>query len=163
MKKNFRHRGSLTQAQSEPDIMDLISKMQQQLASIENKIDALASQSFKNKSEGQRFPKPFQRFDRPRHDDRRPREDGFRDRSFTKVICSDCNKECEVPFKPSGDRPVYCKECFSKRKGANPFKEDHNNKPQETTFMPASHFPKQRNSAGKRPYKKRQPSPRRRK
>jgi len=28
-----------------------------------------------------------------------------------------CNKECEVPFKPSGDRPVYCKECFSKRKG----------------------------------------------
>lgn len=33
-----------------------------------------------------------------------------------KAICAECNKECEVPFKPSGDRPVYCKDCFSKRK-----------------------------------------------
>ncbi len=37
-------------------------------------------------------------------------------REMHKVICSECKKECEVPFKPSGDRPVYCKECFSKRK-----------------------------------------------
>lgn len=40
-------------------------------------------------------------------------------REMFKVTCSDCKKECEVPFKPSGDRPVYCKDCFSKRK-ANP-------------------------------------------
>ncbi len=33
-----------------------------------------------------------------------------------KATCAGCQKECEVPFKPSGDRPVYCKECFSKRK-----------------------------------------------
>ena len=38
-------------------------------------------------------------------------------REMHKVTCSDCKKECEVPFKPSGDRPVYCKDCFSKRKG----------------------------------------------
>jgi CxxC-x17-CxxC domain-containing protein len=44
--------------------------------------------------------------------DRRPRD-------MYKAICSDCNKECEVPFKPSGDRPIYCKECFSKRKSSN--------------------------------------------
>ena len=42
--------------------------------------------------------------------DRGPRE-------MHKVTCADCKKECEVPFKPSGDRPVYCRECFSKRKG----------------------------------------------
>lgn len=41
--------------------------------------------------------------------DRRPRE-------MHKVTCSECKKECEVPFKPSGDRPVYCKECFAKRR-----------------------------------------------
>jgi CxxC-x17-CxxC domain-containing protein len=41
--------------------------------------------------------------------DNRPRE-------MHKATCADCNKECEVPFKPSGDRPVYCKDCFSKRK-----------------------------------------------
>jgi CxxC-x17-CxxC domain-containing protein len=29
-----------------------------------------------------------------------------------KTICSKCNKECEVPFRPTGNRPVYCKDCF---------------------------------------------------
>jgi CxxC-x17-CxxC domain-containing protein len=41
---------------------------------------------------------------------------GGRPRQMHKATCADCKKECEVPFKPSGDRPVYCKECFSKRK-----------------------------------------------
>lgn len=37
-------------------------------------------------------------------------------REMHKAVCDDCKKECEVPFKPSGDRPIYCKDCFSKRK-----------------------------------------------
>ena len=41
---------------------------------------------------------------------------GGRPREMYKATCADCKKECEVPFKPSGDRPVYCKECFGKRK-----------------------------------------------
>ncbi len=41
--------------------------------------------------------------------DRGPRE-------MHKAVCSDCKKECEVPFKPRGDRPIYCKDCYSKRK-----------------------------------------------
>ena len=40
-------------------------------------------------------------------------------REMHKAICEECKKECEVPFKPSGDRPVYCKDCFSKRKNEN--------------------------------------------
>ncbi len=43
---------------------------------------------------------------------------GGRPREMHKAICEECKKECEVPFKPSGDRPVYCKECFAKRKGS---------------------------------------------
>lgn len=39
-------------------------------------------------------------------------------REMYKTICADCKKECEVPFKPRDDRPVYCKECFSKRKAS---------------------------------------------
>lgn len=35
-------------------------------------------------------------------------------RELHTVTCSACGKETEVPFKPSGDRPVYCRECFSK-------------------------------------------------
>ena len=41
-----------------------------------------------------------------------------RQREFHKAICSECKKECEVPFKPSGDRPIYCKDCYSKRKSS---------------------------------------------
>ncbi|MDD5042466.1 MAG: hypothetical protein PHV40_02225 [Candidatus Omnitrophica bacterium] len=35
---------------------------------------------------------------------------------MNKAVCSDCKKECEVFFKPREDRPVYCKECFAKRR-----------------------------------------------
>lgn len=37
-------------------------------------------------------------------------------REMHKAVCTSCQKECEVPFKPSGDRPVLCKECFAKSK-----------------------------------------------
>ena len=37
-------------------------------------------------------------------------------REMHKATCADCGKECEVPFKPSGDRPVYCRECYGKHK-----------------------------------------------
>jgi len=28
------------------------------------------------------------------------------------VICDQCGKECQVPFKPTGDKPVLCSSCF---------------------------------------------------
>lgn len=31
-----------------------------------------------------------------------------------KAVCSDCKKECEVPFKPTEGRTVFCKECYPK-------------------------------------------------
>lgn len=37
-------------------------------------------------------------------------------REMHKVKCSDCGKDTEVPFKPSGDRPVYCRECYQKHR-----------------------------------------------
>lgn len=30
------------------------------------------------------------------------------------VICDKCKKECQVPFKPTGEKPVYCSDCFRK-------------------------------------------------
>jgi len=31
--------------------------------------------------------------------------------------CSECGKEItELPFEPSPDRPVYCRECWSKKR-----------------------------------------------
>ncbi|MBU4256022.1 MAG: hypothetical protein L6265_03830 [Thermoplasmatales archaeon] len=37
-------------------------------------------------------------------------------REMHKATCADCKKECEVPFKPSGDKPVYCRECYQKHR-----------------------------------------------
>lgn len=37
-----------------------------------------------------------------------------------KVICSECGKDCEVPFKPTGDKPVFCSDCFRSKKDAEP-------------------------------------------
>jgi len=29
-----------------------------------------------------------------------------------KAVCSTCGNDCEVPFKPSSGKPVYCNKCF---------------------------------------------------
>ena len=37
-----------------------------------------------------------------------------------KATCSECGKMCEVPFRPSGDKPVFCNDCFgAKREGGD--------------------------------------------
>lgn len=33
------------------------------------------------------------------------------------AVCAECGKEASLPFKPRGDRPVYCAECFRSRRG----------------------------------------------
>ena len=30
------------------------------------------------------------------------------------AVCVDCGKRCEVPFRPTGDKPIYCSSCFEK-------------------------------------------------
>jgi len=32
------------------------------------------------------------------------------------VTCGDCGNECQIPFKPKYDRPVYCRDCFKDHK-----------------------------------------------
>ena len=34
------------------------------------------------------------------------------EREMHTATCGDCGNECQVPFKPKEDRPVYCRECF---------------------------------------------------
>jgi len=42
-------------------------------------------------------------------------------RTMYSVKCSECGKDTEVPFKPSGDRPVYCRECYQKHRPSRRF------------------------------------------
>jgi len=32
------------------------------------------------------------------------------------ATCDQCGKSCEVPFRPTGDKPVYCSICFEGKK-----------------------------------------------
>ena len=41
----------------------------------------------------------------------RPQRESF------EAVCAECGAQTTVPFKPSQDRPVYCRDCFrSKRR-----------------------------------------------
>jgi CxxC-x17-CxxC domain-containing protein len=42
---------------------------------------------------------------------------GYRqERQMFKTICAECGQETTVPFEPTGDRPVYCRDCFQARR-----------------------------------------------
>ena len=35
-------------------------------------------------------------------------------REMFPVVCAECGKNTEVPFKPTSDKPVYCSDCYKK-------------------------------------------------
>ncbi len=72
-----------------------------------------------------------------RDDDRGGRDSGGRDRGgrgggrdfggdrqMFKTTCEGCKKSCEVPFKPTAGKPVYCDNCFADSKKPVSYKED---------------------------------------
>jgi CxxC-x17-CxxC domain-containing protein len=36
------------------------------------------------------------------------------------AVCSECGKDCQVPFRPTGDRPIFCSNCFKRDENAGP-------------------------------------------
>ena len=43
-------------------------------------------------------------------------------REMHSATCSACGKSCQVPFQPSGEKPVYCSDCFQgQRSGGNSY------------------------------------------
>lgn len=51
----------------------------------------------------------FNRRDSDRRDSGRP--------SMHSAVCASCGDDCEVPFRPREDKPVYCSDCFGENKG----------------------------------------------
>ena len=37
-------------------------------------------------------------------------------RQTYEAVCADCGKIAQVPFQPTGSRPVYCNDCFRARR-----------------------------------------------
>lgn len=126
MKKSVKSKGPVAPSPAGPDVMEIFATIQRQLAVLERKIDILSVRPPEKPPVLNNGPKPFQRFDNP------PPV-----RTMHKAVCADCHKECEVPFKPSGDRPVYCKECFAKRKAGGPPKVRPDDRPKPVEAVPA--------------------------
>jgi len=122
-----------------PDVAGLINQMMQQLILLDRKMDALISRSSERPADPRRFSVPSQRFDQPQRQAEPRQDNNYRERAMHKAICADCNKECEVPFKPSGERPVYCKECFAKRKNGSNFRDKPVARPAHAALVHAHH------------------------
>ncbi|MFA5146720.1 MAG: CxxC-x17-CxxC domain-containing protein [Candidatus Omnitrophota bacterium] len=163
MKKRSKDKGLSEPPRIDPDMAGLINRVLQQLVVLDRKIDTLISRSSQGQGETKPFPKPFQQPGQTYGHGERRQDNNYRERVMHKAICADCKKECEVPFRPSGERPVYCKECFSKRKAGGPFKGRPDVRPSGPAVPQAAHFDKPHGAAKRRPAEKKRPAARRRK
>ena len=71
-----------------------------------------------------------------------PRSESSGER-FT-AVCADCGNTCDVPFRPNGKKPVYCKACFPKHHADTRGERDFSRGPvprsferREPSFVPA--------------------------
>lgn len=91
----------------DPYLEGVVAKLLDRFANLEKKVDIVIAQT---------SGRPVGTSHQP---NQAPPPPPRRDRTLYEAICADCHKVCEVPFRPSEDRPVYCKECFAKRKSGN--------------------------------------------
>lgn len=86
----------------QPDVQSFLSRLEQQLIHLERKIDVVIAQNSQKPKEPVSAVPPA------------PRE-----RVMFKAVCADCASPCEVPFKPTAERPVYCKACWARRRSGS--------------------------------------------
>ena len=166
MKKSVKPGKPAVSRQPVADIVELVIKMQEHLSLLDKKIEILISRTAERPFEVRSFSRPTQSFSGHAHQpSSRPQasrpDNAYSQRTLHKAVCADCNNQCEVPFKPTGDRPVYCKECFAKRKNSgSQFMPKRDERSGEVAAVQEKHFSKGRHTssssgfAKKRPYKK---------
>ena len=129
VKKSSPKRGAAPDPEL-PSLVTGMTKLVERLEILERKMDQVLSRVSNLPSEirnaGQvsrpqpsHQPQPFQPRSEQHHSGSQPHgQENRSERRMFQAICADCHKNCEVPFKP-GERPVYCKECFGKRRSGN--------------------------------------------
>jgi len=123
--KPTKTESSSTSMAAEQDIAVLLTTLVQKLSSFEMKIDTVLS----------RIPS------QPLEVARKEQEatsliNRRRELMHThKAICADCEQDCEVPFKPSSNRPVYCRACYAIRKSRAISKPREERKSNEVTMI----------------------------
>ena len=142
MKKSIKSKSLPAKPKVETGIAELINRIELRLSVMEGKLDLLINQP------------PARSFDHPQRHERPRYGNGPRERTYHRVVCAECGKECEIPFKPSGDRPVYCKECFSRRKTGSSFNTNRDNRPEGRDFPRERSFDKSQTEKRQKPVKK---------
>jgi CxxC-x17-CxxC domain-containing protein len=100
----------------ESDVAKHLAKIQAQLAVLDRKLDAFMTKSLTELAQAKAAAEkkvqhaPPVQYSAPRPQEQRP------GRQMYAIVCHSCGKDAELPFKPSGDRPVYCQECFAKKR-----------------------------------------------
>lgn len=102
------------------DIEKVIVEIQEQLAVLNNKFDDFMNKSLTDLAETLAMQKaaasrpapaiPAAPIRPPQPQNTRPKY---------AIVCFQCGKDSELPFKPTPGRPVYCAECFALRKSGN--------------------------------------------
>jgi len=124
MKKRAKAKGAKAEM---PDLVTAMMKLVERLETLERKVDQVIGRVSNLPLEMRRAvqdvhpPQPFH----PEPSVSRPGQGSQsqphapHERILYQAVCADCCKRCEVPFKPSGDRPVYCPACFAIRKAGH--------------------------------------------
>jgi CxxC-x17-CxxC domain-containing protein len=125
MKRRAKTKASAAKSEL-PDLVTIMTKLVERLETLERKTDQVISRIAALPSEIRRTAQDLQRPQPPysaqpgsRPEQGPQQNHGQRERILYQAVCADCCKRCEVPFKPSGDRPVYCPECFAIRKAGH--------------------------------------------
>jgi CxxC-x17-CxxC domain-containing protein len=56
------------------------------------------------------------------------------------ATCANCGRTTEVPFRPTGERPVFCRDCFDKQSPQGKF--ERREAPRQFERREAPHFAK---------------------
>lgn len=74
------------------------------------------------------FKKPFRKGGADRRDHDAPKQ-------LYTAECSNCHAQCEVPFRPNGSKPVFCRNCFNRDRSGD-------DRGDTRTFRPKSFKPR---------------------
>jgi len=101
----------MSEKENEGSLLVLLSRIESELKKLNANIKSLVDAQEKRTAFG-RYPRGERKMSRGGE-----RRGGYgRPRRMYRATCSDCGKETEVPFKPTGDRPVYCSDCYKKHR-----------------------------------------------
>ena len=101
------------------DVAETMAQIQEQLALLDKKLETFINKSLTDIAQvlaAQKTAVPYRPVPTPStpmrtHEPSR--------RPMFAVVCFECGKDSEIPFKPAPGRPVYCPECFAKRKAVH--------------------------------------------